>query len=90
MNLVKGSLDALVDAAEVFPAVIRMDLYASILHIFTSMTSHPHHICSEHKLIGLSSYFRHGCLSVGGCPSLATNIQKIHSNHHKDGRRQRW
>jgi len=35
-NLVRISLDALVHAAEVFPAVIRMDLYASILHIFTS------------------------------------------------------
>ena len=35
INLVRVSLDALVDAAEVFPAVIRMDLYASILHIFT-------------------------------------------------------
>jgi hypothetical protein len=37
VNVVTVSLDALVDAAEVFPAVIRMDLYASILHIFTSM-----------------------------------------------------
>lgn len=37
INLVKTSLDALVDAAEVFPAVIRMDLYASILHIFTTI-----------------------------------------------------
>ncbi|PUU78144.1 armadillo-type protein [Tuber borchii] len=36
-NLVRVSLDALVHAAEVFPAVIRMDLYASILHIFTSI-----------------------------------------------------
>jgi hypothetical protein len=36
VNLIKVSLDALVDAAEVFPVVIRMDLYASILHIFTS------------------------------------------------------
>jgi hypothetical protein len=38
-NLIRQSLDALVDAAEVFPAVIRMDLYASILHIFTSKHS---------------------------------------------------
>lgn len=53
VNLVKVSLDALVDAAEVFPAVIRMDLYASILHIFTSIAFHFHHIYSEHKLISL-------------------------------------
>ena len=37
VNLIKVSLDALVDAAEVFPSVIRMDLYASILHIFTTL-----------------------------------------------------
>lgn len=37
IELIKVSLDALVDAAEVFPQVIRLDLYASILHIFTSM-----------------------------------------------------
>ncbi|KAI5820055.1 armadillo-type protein [Pyronema omphalodes] len=37
VNLIKISLDALVDAAEVFPAVIRMDLYASILHVFTTI-----------------------------------------------------
>lgn len=37
VNLIRTSVDALVDAAEVFPAVIRLDLYASILHIFTSM-----------------------------------------------------
>lgn len=36
VNLIRISLDALVDAAEVFPAVIRMDLHASILHVFTS------------------------------------------------------
>ncbi|KAI5804071.1 armadillo-type protein [Peziza echinospora] len=36
-NLVRVSLDALVDAAEVFPSVIRMDLYACILHIFTTI-----------------------------------------------------
>lgn len=38
VNLIRMSLDALVDAAEVFPAVIRMDLYASILHIFISIS----------------------------------------------------
>ncbi|KAI5803154.1 armadillo-type protein [Geopyxis carbonaria] len=37
VDLIRTSLDALVDAAEVFPAVIRMDLYASILHIFTTI-----------------------------------------------------
>ncbi|KAL7269608.1 hypothetical protein RUND412_007710 [Rhizina undulata] len=37
VNLIKVSLDALVAAAEVFPGVIKMDLYASILHIFTTI-----------------------------------------------------
>lgn len=38
VELIRTSVDALVDAAEVFPAVIRLDLYASILHIFTSIS----------------------------------------------------
>ncbi|KAF3920499.1 hypothetical protein ABW20_dc0107771 [Dactylellina cionopaga] len=37
VNVIKASLDALVDTAEVFPAVIRMDLYACILHIFSTV-----------------------------------------------------
>ncbi|KAF3924978.1 hypothetical protein AA313_de0200952 [Arthrobotrys entomopaga] len=37
VNVVRASLDALVDTAEVFPAVIKMDLYACILHIFSTV-----------------------------------------------------
>ncbi|KAF3173782.1 hypothetical protein TWF106_000389 [Orbilia oligospora] len=37
VNVIRASLDALVDTAEVFPAVIRMDLYACILHIFSTV-----------------------------------------------------
>jgi HEAT repeat-containing protein 5 len=36
VDLIRASLDALVDAAEVFPAVIKTDLYACIFHIFIS------------------------------------------------------
>lgn len=37
VDLIRISLDALVDAAEVFPSVVKTDLYACILHIFISM-----------------------------------------------------
>ncbi|KAK6349801.1 hypothetical protein TWF696_006075 [Orbilia brochopaga] len=37
VNVIRASLDALVDTAEVFPAVIRMDLYACILHTFSTV-----------------------------------------------------
>ncbi|KAK3333612.1 armadillo-type protein [Cercophora scortea] len=39
--LVKTSLNALVDAAEVFPAIIKTDLHACILHIFATILATP-------------------------------------------------
>ncbi|PHH89934.1 hypothetical protein CDD83_4910 [Cordyceps sp. RAO-2017] len=43
--LVRTSLDALVDAAEVFPSIIRTDLYACIAHIFATILATP--ACQE-------------------------------------------
>jgi HEAT repeat-containing protein 5 len=37
VNLIAISLSALVDAADVFPAIIRTDLHACIIHIFTTI-----------------------------------------------------
>lgn len=37
VSLVAFCIDALVDAAEVFPVMIRADLHASIIHIFTTL-----------------------------------------------------
>lgn len=39
--LVRTSLDALVDAAEVFPSIIKTDLHACIIHIFATILSTP-------------------------------------------------
>ncbi len=39
--LIKTSLNALVDAAEVFPAIIKTDLYACIIHIFATILATP-------------------------------------------------
>lgn len=39
--LVRTSLNALVDAAEVFPAVIKTDLHACIIHIFSTILATP-------------------------------------------------
>ncbi|SCV25881.1 related to rat omega-conotoxin-sensitive calcium channel alpha-1 subunit rbB-I [Fusarium fujikuroi] len=39
--LVRSSLNALVDAAEVFPAIIKTDLHACIIHIFATILSTP-------------------------------------------------
>ncbi|EAA29785.1 ARM repeat-containing protein [Neurospora crassa] len=39
--LVKTSLNALVDAAEVFPSIIKTDLHACILHIFATILATP-------------------------------------------------
>ncbi|KAL2188568.1 hypothetical protein L209DRAFT_751552 [Thermothelomyces heterothallicus CBS 203.75] len=39
--LIKTSLNALVDAAGVFPAIIKTDLYACIIHIFATILATP-------------------------------------------------
>ncbi|KAF4335397.1 omega-conotoxin-sensitive calcium channel alpha-1 subunit rbB-I [Fusarium beomiforme] len=39
--LIRSSLNALVDAAEVFPAIIKTDLHACIIHIFATSLSTP-------------------------------------------------
>ncbi|KAI6330573.1 hypothetical protein MCOR29_001804 [Pyricularia oryzae] len=41
ITLVRTSLNALVDAAEVFPAIIRTDLHACIIHIFATILATP-------------------------------------------------
>jgi hypothetical protein len=43
--LVRNSLDALVDAAEVFPSIIKTDLHACIIHIFATILATP--FCQE-------------------------------------------
>ena len=43
--LIKTALNALVDAAEVFPSIIRADLYACIIHIFATILANP--TCQE-------------------------------------------
>lgn len=45
ITLVLSSLTALVDAAQVFPAIIKSDLHACILHMFTTLVSTP--ACQE-------------------------------------------
>ncbi|KAK4232055.1 armadillo-type protein [Podospora fimiseda] len=39
--LIRTSLNALVDAAEVFPSIIKTDLHACIIHIFATILAHP-------------------------------------------------
>jgi hypothetical protein len=39
--LVRNSLNALVDAAEVFPSIIKTDLHACIIHIFATILATP-------------------------------------------------
>lgn len=45
--LIGSSLDALVDAAEVFPSVIKTDLHACIVHIFATILSTQTEACQE-------------------------------------------
>ncbi|KAK2595771.1 hypothetical protein QQS21_006597 [Conoideocrella luteorostrata] len=43
--LIRNSLDALVDAADVFPSIIKTDLHACIIHIFATILATP--VCQE-------------------------------------------
>ncbi|SPO02739.1 related to rat omega-conotoxin-sensitive calcium channel alpha-1 subunit rbB-I [Cephalotrichum gorgonifer] len=45
--LVGSSLDALVDAAEAFPSVIKTDLHACIVHIFSTILATQTQACQE-------------------------------------------
>lgn len=45
--LIGTSLDALVDAAEVFPSIIKTDLHACIIHIFATILSTQTQACQE-------------------------------------------
>ena len=45
--LIGTSLDALVDAAEVFPSIIKTDLHACIVHIFATILSTQTQACQE-------------------------------------------
>ncbi|KAJ3526308.1 hypothetical protein NM208_g11255 [Fusarium decemcellulare] len=78
--LIRSSLNALVDAAEVFPAIIKTDLHACIVHIFATILATPD--CQElivpqslptlKRFVGSMSNSRRG---AGGAELSATDIQ---------------
>ncbi|WAO88329.1 Hypothetical protein NCS54_00567000 [Fusarium falciforme] len=78
--LIRSSLNALVDAAEVFPAIIKTDLHACIVHIFATTLATPD--CQElivpqslptlKRFVGSMSNSRR---SPGGGEPSATDIQ---------------
>ncbi|CAI4219510.1 unnamed protein product [Parascedosporium putredinis] len=45
--LIGTALDALVDAADVFPSIIKTDLHACIIHIFATVLANPARSCQE-------------------------------------------
>ncbi|KAK6370179.1 hypothetical protein LTR64_005419 [Lithohypha guttulata] len=56
VNLVQTSFQALVDVADVFPTIIRADLYACILHCFCTMLATG--VCQQELVPGLMPIFR--------------------------------
>lgn len=45
--LIRTSLNAIVDAAEVFPAIIKTDLHACIIHVFATILATPGAPCQD-------------------------------------------
>ncbi|KAH6624733.1 armadillo-type protein [Chaetomium sp. MPI-SDFR-AT-0129] len=83
--LIKTALNALVDAAEVFPAIIKTDLYACIIHIFATILATP--ACQDvivpqslptlKRFITSMSQSRHLSASEDGGAASQTEIQLL-------------
>lgn len=84
--LIKTSLNALVDAAEVFPAIIKTDLHACIIHIFATILATPS--CQEvivpqslptlkRFITSMSSSRREASDDEGGGGSSPTDVQLL-------------
>ncbi|KAK3938379.1 ARM repeat-containing protein [Diplogelasinospora grovesii] len=71
--LVRTSLNALVDAAEVFPAIIKTDLHACIIHIFATILATP--FCQEVIVPQSLPTFKR---FITGMSSTATDVQQLH------------
>ncbi|KAL9084717.1 MAG: hypothetical protein Q9159_005072 [Coniocarpon cinnabarinum] len=74
ITLMMLALTALVDSASVFPSVIRSDLHACILHIFSSVLTTPS--CQESLVPNALPIFRRFILSLSrNAPSPETTSQ---------------
>ncbi|KKA31047.1 hypothetical protein TD95_002972 [Thielaviopsis punctulata] len=70
MLLVRTGLDALVDAANVFPAIIQTDLHACIIHIFATMLATP--MCQEMVVPQTLSIFKRFVASTSTSASVTS------------------
>ncbi|KAF7526059.1 hypothetical protein G7054_g10874 [Neopestalotiopsis clavispora] len=77
--LIRSALGAIVDAAEVFPAIIKTDLHACIIHIFATVLATPS--CQEvivpQALPELKRFMT--SISGGSTPAAAGNNDRPHS-----------
>ncbi|KAI1393226.1 ARM repeat-containing protein [Hypoxylon trugodes] len=67
--LIRTGLNAIVDAAEVFPAIIKTDLHACIIHIFATILATPS--CQEVIVPQALPIFRRFMASMSGSRSAA-------------------
>lgn len=76
--LVGTSLDALVDAAEAFPSIIKTDLHACIVHIFATILSTQTRSCQElivPQALPTLKRFVAGVGAKGGGDAKRTDVQ---------------
>jgi len=73
VSLVTASLHALVDSAQVFPAIIKSDLHACILHMFTALLSTP--ACQETLVPEALPIFRRFIFALARNPQHEVPVQ---------------
>lgn len=83
-SLIRISLEALVNAAGVFPSVIKTDLYACIFHIFASKSHYTFiSVIGSSKDLSSNSHTRYTHLPANRRASISSHIQKLHPIHYQ-------
>ena len=73
VHLIQNSLEALVDASDIFPSIIKADLHASILHIFASILSTG--ACQANVVPQAFPVFKRFLQSLNSPTSISTSSQ---------------
>ncbi|TQV94566.1 HEAT repeat protein [Cordyceps javanica] len=73
--LIRTSMDALVDAAEVFPTIIKSDLHACIIHIFATILATPS--CQELIVPQSLATFKRFIGSMSGSRKIASDGSSV-------------
>ena len=81
VSVIHTSLEALVDASEIFPSIIKTDLHASILHIFATILSTG--ACQANVVPQAFPVFKRFLQTIAPASPLTASSDLIHSCLHR-------